>query len=62
MSSLDRLDRVDSLHKVMWSRKEKQSMFQTVIINLIVFTLFSLENVFYQRVEMEEHSALVHLM
>ena len=62
MSSLDRLDRVDSLHKVMWSRKEKQSMFQTVIINLIVFTLFRLENVFYQRVEMEEHSALVHLM
>ena len=62
MSSLDRLDRVDSLHKVMLSRKEKQSMFQTVIINLIVFTLFRLENVFYQRVEMEEHSALVHLM
>ena len=62
MSSLDGLDRVDSLHKVMLSRKEKQSMFQTVIINLIVFTLFRLENVFYQRVEMEEHSALVHLM
>ena len=62
MSSLDRLDRVDSLHKVMWSRKEKQIMFQTVIINLTVFTLFRLENVFYQRVEMEEHSALVHLM
>ena len=62
MSSLDGLDRVDSLHKVMLSRKEKQSMFQTVIPILTVFTIFRLENVFYQRVEMEEHSALVHLM
>ena len=63
MPSLDRLDGVDCLHKVMWRGKEKQSMFQTVIfIIIIVFTIFRLDNVFYQRVEMEEHSALVNLM
>jgi hypothetical protein len=62
MSSLDKLDGVDCLHKIMRRGKEKQSMFQTVILILIVFTLFRFENVFYQQVEMEEHSALVHLM
>ena len=62
MPILDRLDRVDSLHKVVWRRKEKQSMFQTVVIIMIVFTVFRSENVFYQRVEMEEHSAKVHQM